>query len=328
MARRQQVCRAWQLGEVLGWAIEAAIAAGFESVTVACEAIGHRWRVLEKQAAERGLDLVCVQSLLVWRAREQEDLTWDKSDPKDAMPIARLATKLHCYAPERSDETWSRLRHLGARRARLLGESVACAHQVRELLECVWPAVLEAARRPVESTSWCAAMAVVMRRASGGDLGPMRRLGPTRFVTAVRRELSDWGGQRLCLKIVREVFDRLDDAVGMVEHRYGAFERVGFVLEDWQTTCSRKVEVERRMLAVLDELELSELVGSIPGLSKVGAAAVLAETGDPQRFSSARALVKHAGLCPRDNSSGIRQGRSKLSGRGRPELRVAAWRAG
>lgn len=45
----------------------------------------HRWRVLEKQAAERGLNLVCVQSLLVWRAREQEDLTWDKSDPKDAM---------------------------------------------------------------------------------------------------------------------------------------------------------------------------------------------------------------------------------------------------
>ncbi len=60
-------------------------------MTVACEATGHRWRVLEKLAAERGLNLVCVQALLVWRAREQEDLTWDKSDPKDAMLIARLA---------------------------------------------------------------------------------------------------------------------------------------------------------------------------------------------------------------------------------------------
>lgn len=55
------------------------------------------------------------------------------------MLIARLATQLHCYAPERSDETWSRLRQLGARRTRQLGESVACAHQVRELMECVWP---------------------------------------------------------------------------------------------------------------------------------------------------------------------------------------------
>jgi hypothetical protein len=29
-------------------------------------------------------------ALLVWRAREADDLTWDKSDPKDAMLIARL----------------------------------------------------------------------------------------------------------------------------------------------------------------------------------------------------------------------------------------------
>jgi hypothetical protein len=35
---------------------------------------------------------VCVQPLLVWRAREGEDLTFDKSDPKDAVIIARLAT--------------------------------------------------------------------------------------------------------------------------------------------------------------------------------------------------------------------------------------------
>ncbi len=86
-------------------------------------------------------------------------------------------------------------------------------------------------------------------------------------------------------------------------------------------------EVETRMLAVLDQLELTELVASIPGLSAVGAASVLAETGDPARFTSARALVKHAGLCPRENSSGEHRGHSRLSGRGRPELRTAAWRA-
>ncbi|MGI8816867.1 MAG: transposase [Pseudonocardia sp.] len=49
-----------------------------------------------------------------------------------------------------------------------------------------------------------------------------------------------------------------------------------------------------------------------------------AETGDPTRFTHARALVKHAGLCPRDNSSGTYQGKTAISGRGRPELRLAA----
>lgn len=127
---------------------------------------------------------------------------------------------------------------------------------------------------------------------------------------------------------MRKVFDCLDDAVGMVEHRHGAFERAAFVLDDWRTNRSRQGEVEQRMVAILGDLGLVEQVGSIPGLSVIGAAAVLAETGEPNRFPSARALVKHAGLCPRDNSSGTHRGRSKLSGRGRPELRVAAWRAG
>ena len=69
---------------------------------MACEPTGHRWRVLDQLASERGLPLVCVQPLLVWRAREGEDLTWDKSDPKDAVIIARLAAGLRCYVPERT----------------------------------------------------------------------------------------------------------------------------------------------------------------------------------------------------------------------------------
>src|SRR3954447_24600192 len=81
------------------------------------------------------------------------------------------------------------------------------------------------------------------------------------------------------------------------------------------------------MAQVLDELDPTQLATSIPGLSAVGAAAILAETGDPTRFSSARALVKHAGLCPRDNASGAYQGKTGISGRGRPQLRLAAWRA-
>ena len=73
--------KAFRLGEALDWAVARASAAGFASVTVACEPTGHRWRVLDQLAAGRGLALVCVQPLLVYRAREGEDLTRDKSDP-------------------------------------------------------------------------------------------------------------------------------------------------------------------------------------------------------------------------------------------------------
>jgi transposase len=153
LARRRVLCRAWQLGEVLDWALEQAKAAGFTSVTVACEPTGHRWRVLDQLAAERGLALVCVQPLLIWRAREAEDLTFDKSDPKDAVIIARLAARLCCYEPERASEAYARLRHLAARRSQLVTDVSAGSHQLRDLLECVWPAVLNAAGAPLRSAT-------------------------------------------------------------------------------------------------------------------------------------------------------------------------------
>ena len=118
--------------------------------------------------------------------------------------IARLAGQLRCYVPERTDAAWARLRHLGARRVRLVTDATAGVQQLRDLLDCVWPAVLDAA---------------------------------------------------------------------------------------------------------------------------VGAASILAETGDLARFGSPRSVVKHAGLCPRDNASGAHQGKTGISGKGRPGLRLAAWRA-
>jgi Transposase len=125
IARRQVRSRAWELGELLDWAAATAAGAGFASVTVACEPAGHRWRVLDQLAAGRGLALVCVQPLLVCRAREGEGLTRDKSGPKDAVLIARLASELRCYEPERASSVWARLRHLGARRSQVTTEATA-----------------------------------------------------------------------------------------------------------------------------------------------------------------------------------------------------------
>jgi transposase len=56
--------------------------------------------------------------------------TRDKSDDKDAVLIARLVAQLRCYVPERADETWARLRHLGVRRERLVARH---HHPTRQL---------------------------------------------------------------------------------------------------------------------------------------------------------------------------------------------------
>ena len=103
------------------------------------------------------MPFVCVQPMQTSWARRSEDLTFDKTDDKDAVLIARLTAQLRCYVPEPVDETWGRLRHLGARREELIMANVAQIQQIRDLLECVWPAALETAPQPFRSQTWAAA---------------------------------------------------------------------------------------------------------------------------------------------------------------------------
>lgn len=313
----------------MDWAADRAGRAGFAGVTVACEPTGHRWRVLGQLAVERGMSFVCVQPMLSSLARKGEDLTSDKTDDKDAVLIARLTAQLRCYLPEPVDPVWGRLRHLGARREQLLETHIRCVQQIRDLLECVWPAVLDAAAQPFKSTTWVAAVSVVVAR-DDGNLARTRRLGLERFTRLVRAEVTRRGKTKPCLRIVRKVFAALTETAGVVEHRQAALARIGWTLTDWDRACADQDLVEGRMVAVLGQLGLTDLVCSIDGLSPVGAAAILAEAGDLSRFTSARALGT-TGQAGRPGSAGaeVRHVRRQVApvGAGRPRLRVAAWRA-
>jgi transposase len=326
LARKTVKAKAHQLGGLLGWAAAQAARAGFAGLTVACEPTGHRWKALMGLADGAGYGFCCVQPLAVARAREGDDYTRDKTDHRDARLIGKLAVRLECYLPERADETWARLRHLGARRAALAADAVSCRQQIGDLLACAWPAALGVAARPLRSVTWLAAMGVITDRCCG-DPARLRKMGYTRFLAAVRRELPRWGGKYVRHSIVTGLGAALADPGGVRAQRRGALERMHLLVAGWRSLRTRLAEVEARMCAVLDELGLIGLVTSIDGLSAAGAAVILAETGELSRFASARSVVKHAGLNPAENTSATLTGRTRISRRGRPGLRTAAWRA-
>ena len=321
LGRRMFEGSPWRVDDILDWAAPLARKAGFAGIVLACEPTGYRWKPLLDRTRTRGVGLVCVQPMLVHRGREGEDFTKDRSDFKDATIIARLVGELRCYVPHAPEGHWCRLRHLGARRAALLVTAGAARQSVRDLLECAWPAVLGTARKPLKSLTWRAAMTV------SADPQAIVAMGFDAFASAVAAELPRWGTKRRHLRILRAIFAAAQVPGGVAWEREAATERASFALSDWHRALDELAEVERCMVEVLDALDLSELVTTIPGLTPVTGAAILAEVGDPARYDCARTWVKHAGLCPRANESGTFKGRTKTSGRGRPGLRTAAWRA-
>jgi transposase len=326
LGRKVVRAKAHALGGLLGWAGELAAKRGFAGVVVGCEPTGHRWRSVMELADQAGMGFVGVQPLRVHLSREADDYTRDKTDHRDAVLIGKLVARLDCYLPERADQDWAQLRHLGQRRARLVTEVIACGQQISDLLSCCWPAALECAAKPLESATWLACLAVTMDRCDG-DPGTLRKLGRDGFTAAVRRELPRFGVTRIYGPIAQRLFTALGDQRGVTAQRRGGLQRVGLLLDDWRSALARLDQVEDRMIGVLDQLGLTELVSSIPGVSTIGAAVILAETGDLTRFDTARSVVKHAGLNPTEHTSATIRGRTRISRRGRPALRTAAWRA-
>jgi transposase len=326
LARKTVRVKAFRLGEALDWAVGQARAKGFTAVAVACEPTGPRWLQVQRLCGERGLPLVCIQPLVSHIAREQQDYTRHKTDESDCVMIARLAFELHCYVPEELDEVWAELRHLGRRRAQLITAGTASVLRVRDFLSVAWPVVTETCALPFESVTWLAGLQVVTGRC-GGDPARLAVMGREAFTDLVRPAVPGWGGQRVSRVICGRVFAALADSEGVVVScRRGLLRRVADELGDLARTRAQLRAVEADMASVLGELGLSRLA-DIPGLSAGGAAAILAETGDPRRYDSSSSLVKHAGLAPSENASGAFAGQARISRRGRPGLRLAVWRA-
>jgi transposase len=327
LARRSPRVGVHGLGAYLDWGAERALAAGYAGVTVACEPTGSRWMAVQELCRVRGLPLVCVQPLVSHVAREQQDLTGDKTDEGDCGLIARLARELHCYVPEELEAGWAELRAAGRDRAVQVTRATAAKQLIRDQLGLVAPGLLEAHGEPLESATWLACLEAAVEHAAAGELGGACAGGYEAFAAAASLRLAAWGGRRLGPSAGR-AFTALQAPAAVPRMARAARRRIAGALADLKYARNRRQRTEAEMIVMLGELGIDTArVCQIPGLSPASLAAILAEAGDLRRYASSSSLVKHAGMSPARNESGAFRGKTAISRRGRPALRLAAWRA-
>lgn len=119
------------------------------------------------------------------------------------------------------------------------------------------------AAKPLEALTFRAAMAVSTHPEV------IAAMSYEALTAAVREQLGSWGGQRVNHRVLRAVHAAAAAPGGVDVERDAAAERAGFAVTDWRRALDELAEVETRMLACLDALELSELVTTIPGVSAV-----------------------------------------------------------
>jgi len=318
----------------IGWAARSRTrsrrraAAGVSRLTVACEPTGSRWMQVQRLCRELGVALVCVQPLVSHIAREQEDYTGHKQDEPDAVLIARLASELHCYIPEELDESWACLRQLGRRRAQLVTTATSAVLRIRDFLSVAWPSAVTDVADPFASMTWLAALEVVTSRC-GADPARLAGAGEDEFLALVRDAAPDWGTLRPGRRIARKVLALTDNPDAVTWSRRSVFRRVHDELDDLQRA-RRQLKRGRGGHGRAPRRPRS---GPARGHSRAHAGRRARDPGRDRRPPPLRDIVvagqacRAVSLSPSDNASGAFGGASRISRRGRPSLRVAAWRA-
>lgn len=280
------------------------------------EACGHYWKVLAKAARELGVPYVLVQSFVLARSRELDDLTRDKTDPRDAALIADLVAELRFLEAQLETGVWAELRLLAEARDQRGIERRSALQEQRAFLELVWPALLEQAT-DLDGTHLQATLRL--------GLSPLEiaALAPDEFVQRLRNE----HGHRRLLRWMAERIRKAAQGAVDSDELPAAILRIQLAALRAQAAERTIALLDQRMAAALDRTGLGWMRGQIRGLGDVGLANLLALTGDPRRFDDARCLPKLAGSNPTERSSGQSKASGGIHRRGRRTLRVVAYQA-
>jgi len=237
-----------------------------------------------------------------------------KTDAKDAGTITDLLAQGHFVGFPFLEPAYADLRYLVTARERLAVLRRGAITQLRALLQVVFPeyetifplvsqrtAVLLLRAFPGPQQLLAAPKAKVLRVLRAGSRGHLGAEIYERLVGAARATLGLPGAQ---VRLRQEIVLTLD-RLALFEHQI------------------RALEVE--LVAALEAVPETPYLLSIPKVAAVTAAVFLGSIGDPRAYDAGAQILRVAGLSLVERSSGVLHGTKRISKRGRPLLRAAAY---
>ena len=286
---------------------------GFDKIMIGFEPSGHYWRTLAWYFKTMdNILLVGVNPYHVKQTKELDDNTQSKTDQKDALVIARLIRDgrfFDIYLPENE---YADLRVLRRHREQIAEERKRIIIAIRTILDEYFP----------EYEQIGFAIDAISTRAI---------LRTTPFPTDIlqfnadelwqRWKESPYPNIRISKKIATTFIETAEQSIGVLSGISAAHFRLDAILTQLDMLDAQINECDEAMNDIISTLDIEQYLVSVPGVGKVTAASFIAETGDLNRFDDWKQLRKLAGLNLVEQSSGQHKGKTKISKRGRPELR-------
>lgn len=285
-----------------------------ESCLVAIEFAGTYGFTLAHHLHALGYPIVSVLPAHTKRWKEVTHHQPLKTDAKDAVSIVDLAAHGHFVGFPFLAPAYAELRYLASTRARLVLLQRACLTRIRSLLHVVFPEFETHFSRFTHRTPLALLAAFP---------GPAPLLqATTRQLATVLRQQSH--GQH-STETARALRAAAQTTVGLPQAQGALRAELPLLVQQYALYARQRKTIEAAMATALAPLPEAPALLSIPLVAPVTAGIFLGSIGDPQVYHSAQEVLSVAGLTLVERSSGIRKGHKRISKRGRPILRAAAY---
>lgn len=277
---------------------------------VGLEFAGHHGFTFAHDLARRGYPVVNVLPSVTRRTREIEDNSPLKTDAKDAALISKLVGDGAFVRFPFLDEQYVALRLLATERHRLGCEAVRYRNRLQAMLDLAWPEYL----RHFGDLSHPTPLALLERWPLPEDL----LAASPRAIRALARRVSrnHYGAGK-----VAALLQSARESVALTQAADVRRMEIRAVLDRWALVRAQIAAVEAELAARVAGCAPARALLTLPEVSAVCAATIVAELGTPEDYEHPRQVLKLAGMNLVEKSSGLHRGRVRHSKHGRPALR-------
>lgn len=290
---------------------------GFKEVVVGLESTGLYQKPLEGFLWASGFHVVSVSNLASARNRQTIELSWEKSDPKDAEAIADLVLQgKFLYHPKRRGFQEDARRLLRYRR-RVMRELTRSLVRIRN---SILPAVFPELDGEFSCLDGVLALRLFEAYPCPGDI----------VQDSLDLFLDHFRGFKGTFpkKKLTRIYELAQTSVGIRRGIEGYRVELLNLVHDIRQLKGRLLELEQKITSLFHGDQTLSDLQTIPGVGPVTAAILLSEIGPIENYRSAKQVIKLAGLNIVGKQSGEYQGIRAISKMGNQLLRSALYHAG
>ena len=288
----------------------------FAKAVVGMEPTGHYWKAfanwLEKQD---GITVVLVNPYATKQAKELDDNSQTKSDKKDALTIAKLVKDGRYFELYLPHDVYAELRGLSTARSGLNKRKNALKNTITAVMDEYFPEYEEVFKCPLSGK----ASRHILKTCPFPKF--ILELGEDGVTDEIKKAVKKTVGRKKAARLV----ETAKDSIGVDYGEEAARVKLRLMLEELELLEKQTEELEGQMADTLHQTDYADFLLSIKGIGVVTLAACLGELGDPTRFEDSRQMSRMAGYNLVEDSSGKNKSGTKISKRGRKNLRCVLY---